>query len=188
MLISSSANGARGEPATAIIGVRLMKQSRRHLFLIALLLAVQSTAFAQAPSPRWAPLEDSLARVLLAEAESAESDWPLILWVLEHRRIRSGARPISVIRYSASLRMIDERARMLHTTRARQLPASLRRVYLRARRLIRRWLRARVPDECPRSTHWKSPDDPHRRWFSPLGCGAGHNVFGRDGDRDWGPR
>jgi hypothetical protein len=121
---------------------------------------------------------ETLSRVMVAESHNPH-DWRAIAWVLEHRRRNIGARsPGSVIRYSATLRRLTPRARVIHGP-LRGFSPPLVRQYARAVSLARAWIRGRVSDPCPNATDWRGIHDRPRAWMVPVHCGPTDNVFGR---------
>lgn len=151
----------------------------------ALVMPTPASGFGRPPED-WAKHTDTLARVLVAEADGSRADWAAILWVLEHRRGRSRSKSAArALNYSATLRKLNKRAAFIHTADASQscteacMRAARARQFLDAFDFVRDWLAGHVPDPCPAATHWRGIDDPKREDHEVVACGPTRNIFGR---------
>jgi hypothetical protein len=131
------------------------------------------------PGDGWAAHADTLARVCVAEADGSQADCAAILWTLEHRRQVTGAPVASVIVYSATLKLPNERAERIHTLSLEELHPLRARQIREARMLVDAWLEGRVKDPCPSATHWRGTSDAHPSWLVEVDCGGTRNTFGR---------
>ena len=157
----------------------------KRIALIAILLGLAGAAHASTagtPCARWAFHADTLARVLIAEADERPADWAAIAWTLDHR-LRSGDKrcandPAQIINYSATLRKLTDRVREFHVSDPAEMQRARARQYGRAFAFVRAWLKGKIPDPCPGSTDWRGVDDAHPDWMDEISCGSTINVFG----------
>lgn len=153
----------------------------KHHVAMVLALACATTspvsAFAR-PSPEWAQHADTLARVLVAEADGSRADWSAMLWVLEHRREQSGALASQVLRYSRTLQSTTQRTRRIHELPRSELSSARARQLADAIDHVHAWIAGGVPDPCPGADHWRGLTDSEPDWFSPVSCGPTRQIFG----------
>lgn len=153
----------------------------RNLTIWAVLLLCLSSAHAapKQPAPDWAQYHDTLARVLIAEADASTQDWAAIAWVLEHRRENADMSPAGALRYSATLRRSTPRTALIHSLGgADEVPRIRTRQFERAQLFVRAWQRGDIADPCPRATDFYGLSDSRPAWFVDVGCGRTLNVFG----------
>lgn len=146
---------------------------------VSALLAVMCVEMATAQDDS---LRQDLARVLVGEADGAESDWAAILWTLEHRRERSGLSMEAISKYSAVLRADSDRSRRMRTLGTSapdfgELASVRQRHYVRALHFIDRWRAGAVKDPCPKSLHWGGYRDSKPPKRTTVICGPTMNEF-----------
>lgn len=158
--------------------LRFSTGRRTAIAAIFALAPMRAHALDVAAASEWRAYRDPLARVLVAEADGHALDWQAMLWVLEHRRDRSGAEPRDVLLYSATLRGATARVREIHGIEGERSAARTRQLEA-ATAFVQRWLDGHVYDPCPSATDWHGIADHQPGWFEPVFCGVTRNTFGR---------